>query len=434
MTAGMDRAGQTTGPGQTTSPGPLMRRGPRPLMLHLTLAMLRSNVSRAASPLWNADWKTSSAAAILRSIQSAVHDGNLGNDFPATVMAETLRQDAALIEGIAAYRRHGWRRTLEDPPVIWSEGGIRLLDYNGVGGNSSGGNSSGGQPVLFVPSLINKAYILDLMEENSMLRWLAGHAIRPLLLDWGWPEAIERRFSLTDYVAGRMERALAVTARVAGAPPVLAGYCMGGTLAVAAAQRRPDLISGLALLAAPWDFHAPKADRAVQVAKTLPLLEPALAFSQALPVDLLQSLFALPDPWGVADKYRGFARLPPDSARARLFVALEDWLNDGVPLAAEVARTCLGEWYGENAPARGNWRIAGLPVDPTEVRTPTFVAAPGRDRIVPPESARPLARLIQGAVLHQPAAGHVGMAAGARAEAMLWRPLLDWLHTLDRHS
>jgi polyhydroxyalkanoate synthase len=227
---------------------------------------------------------------------------------------------------------------------------------------------------------------------------------------------------------------MTATARIADTPPVLAGYCMGGTLAVAAAQRRPDLISGLALLAAPWDFHAPDPERARQAAETLPLLEPVLAFSHALPVDLLQSLFALLDPWAVADKYRGFGRLPPDSERARLFVALEDWLNDGVPLAADVARACLGKWYGKNAPARGQWRIAGLPIDPTTIRTPTFVAVPGSDRIVPPEAARPLARLIQGAVLHQPAAGHIGMTAGARAETSLWRPLLDWVRTTaDRH-
>ena len=68
-----------------------------------------------------------------------------------------------------------------------------------------------------------------------------------------------------------------------------------------------------------------------------------------------------------------------------------------------------------------------MPVDPTRVRLPTFVAAPARDRIVPPESARPLADLIPGAVLHQPAAGHIGMAAGGTAERVLWRPLLSWL-------
>ena len=82
----------------------------------------------------------------------------------------------------------------------------------------------------------------------------------------------------------------------------------------------------------------------------LPLLEPALAFNQTLPIDMLQVLFALLDPWGVADKYRGFARLDPASERATLFVALEDWLNDGVPLAAPVARECLGGWYGANTP------------------------------------------------------------------------------------
>ena len=398
-----------------------MRRGPRPLLLHLTLAMLRSNASRATSPLWKAGWQNSSVEVILRSIRSAVQDGSPGSDFSQAVMAETLRQDAALIEGIAAYRRHGWQRSLSDPPAVWTEGGTRLLDYGDHG-------MTGAKPVLFVPSLINRAYVLDLAEGNSMLRWLAGQGVRPLLLDWGWPEETERRFSMTDYVAGRLERAMIAALQVAGRPPVLAGYCMGGTLAVAAAQRRPDLISGLALLAAPWDFHAPEADRAVQAAKTLPLLEPVLRVSQALPVDVLQSLFAMLDPWGVAEKYRGFAGLPQDSDRARLFVALEDWLNDGVPLAAEVARTCLGEWYGENAPALGKWLIAGLPVDPAAIRLPTFVAVPGRDRIVPPESARPLAWLIPDAVLHEPAAGHIGMAAGARAEQALWRPLLDWLH------
>jgi poly(3-hydroxyalkanoate) synthetase len=58
------------------------------------------------------------------------------------------------------------------------------------------------------------------------------------------------------------------------------------------------------------------------------------------------------------------------------------------------------------------------------------VAVPGRDRIVPPESALPLAGLIAGALLHQPAAGHVGMVAGASAERALWGPLQDWLALL----
>ncbi len=208
---------------------------------------------------------------------------------------------------------------------------------------------------------------------------------------------------------------------------VLAGYCMGGLLALAAAQRRPDLVRALALLATPWDFHAGGAEPALAVARLLPLLEPALGVQGALGVDALQVMFALLDPWGVADKYRAFGRLDPAGARAELFVALEDWLNDGVPLAAPVARECLSGWYGANTPARGAWRVAGMPVDPGAVRMPALVAVPGRDRIVPPESALPLGEAIPGARVVAPAAGHVGMVAGARAERVLWGVMREWV-------
>ena len=401
-------------------PGPLLRRGPRPLLLHLTLAMLKSTASLSALPNLNAGWPGWSAT-LAEQARAMAAQAMAAQAMPAQAMAalaeavlsEAGAQDRALIAGIAAYRRHPWTRTLDDPPAIWAEGGSRVLDYGGSG-----------RPVLFVPSLVNRAHVLDLAEGRSMLRFLAAQGVRPLLLDWGWPGAVERQFTLTDYVAGRLERALAALP----GPVVLAGDCMGGRLAVAAAQRRPDRVAALALLATPWDFHAVDAERAAAMAGLLPLLEPAIALSGTVPIDALQLLFAMLDPWSIAEKYRGFASLDQDSERARMFVALEDWLNDGVPLAAPVARACLAEWYGANAPARGVWRIAGQPVDPAALRTPVFVAVPGRDRIVPPESAAPLAALIPGAVLHTPRAGHVGMVAGATAERALWRPLLEWLN------
>ncbi|MGC8470433.1 MAG: alpha/beta fold hydrolase, partial [Acetobacteraceae bacterium] len=146
-----------------------------------------------------------------------------------------------------------------------------------------------------------------------------------------------------------------------------------------------------------------------------------------LPIDLVQILFALLDPFAVAAKYRSFARLDPAGSRAQLFVALEDWLNDGIPLGAPVAREALGDWYGANLPGRGLWRVAGMAVEPGGLRMPAFVAVPSRDRIVPPESARPAALAIPGAVLHEPRAGHIGMVAGSTAESALWRPFADWL-------
>ncbi len=399
---------------RTDAPGPLLRRGPRPLMLHLMLATLKYSASAPASTPWSsvlAKWSASGPAALMSALAHAGQTGNPDKTPSSAFLAEALLADRELVAGIAAYRRHRWRRDLADPPCRWREGGSRLLDYGGKG-----------PPVLFIPSLVNRSYVLDLAPGHSMLRFLAANGVRPLLLDWGWPGEVERRFTLTDYIAGRLERALAAV----GEPVILAGYCMGGLLTVAAAARRSDLVRGLALLATPWDFHAAEPDRAGGLAGIARISEPLLRFGGALPVDALQSLFVMLDPLGVARKYRAFGRLAQESERARLFVALEDWLNDGVPLAAPVARECLTEWYGANAPARLAWRVAGLPVDPAALQLPTFVAIPGRDRIVPAESARPLAAAISGARLHEPAAGHIGMVTGRTAEAALWRPLLEW--------
>jgi poly(3-hydroxyalkanoate) synthetase len=147
-----------------------------------------------------------------------------------------------------------------------------------------------------------------------------------------------------------------------------------------------------------------------------------------VPVDVLQSVFALDDPTAVAEKFRRFGKLDQDSDAARLFVALEDWLNDGVPLSGAAARECLRDWYRDNLPMRGEWRVAGLAIDPASIQVPAFVAVPRRDRIVPPESARPLGRLLSNATLLEPDSGHVGMTAGSTARRVLWEPLRDWLH------
>jgi polyhydroxyalkanoate synthase len=403
-------------------PGPLHRRGPRPLLLHLTLAMTRSAVSSGASPSWSGTWPPQTAEAIapfltrLDALRSR-EPGATEAQFAQAVVAETWAQDRALLAGIAAYRRHPYSRSLAEPPVLWEEGGSRLLDYAA---------GSAAPPILFVPSLINRAYILDLMPDRSLLRWLAAEGMHPLLLDWGAPGTLENSFTLTDYVAGRLERVLASL----DSPVILAGYCMGGLLALAAATRRPDRVRGLALLATPWDFHAPEPERARGLAAQLPALEPVMGVTGNLSTDLLQMLFALLDPYDVPRKYRAFGTLDQGGDKAAAFVALEDWLNDGIPLAAPVARDSLGGWYGENTPAKGLWRIAGAPILPAAWTGPSFVAIPDRDRIVPPESALALTRALPGATIHRPAAGHIGMAAGSRAEAELWRPLRDWCRSL----
>ena len=294
-----------------------------------------------------------------------------------------------------------------------------LLDYGG---------DAAAAPVLLVPSLVNRACILDLTADRSMARFLARAGLRVFLLDWGWPDAAARSMDLDALVEGRLAQAVARVSALTASRVTLAGYCMGGLLTLAAAQLRPKTVAGLALLATPWDFHA--ARPATDMARLLETLEPMLRLSGTLPVDALQLLFTLGDPHGVGDRYRAFGRMDQDSDRARQFVAIEDWLNDGVPLAAPVARQALGDWYGANAPMAGSWAVAGQTIRPASLALPGFVAIPARDRIVPAESALPLAGLMAHARVIRPRAGHVGMVAGDHAQAELWEPLAAWARAI----
>ncbi|MEX2628557.1 MAG: alpha/beta fold hydrolase [Tistlia sp.] len=344
--------------------------------------------------------------------------------FAAALDRAIAGRGRTLLEAIERYRRHPYRRDLPEPPALWRarEGPARLLDYGALPEATGPGT-----PLLVVPSLINRAYVLDLSRRCSLLRWLAAEGFRPLLLDWGAPDPVTRGYTLTDYVAGTLEEALDTLLAEAGRAPLLLGYCMGGLLALALAQRRERDLAGLALLATPWDFQAGSSLQGPLARAALLAFAPALELLGELPVDAIQSLFAGLDPQLAVRKFLAFARLDPESSRAADFVALEDWLNDGVPLSAPVARECLGGWYGENTPARGLWRIAGRPVEPAALSLPSLVLVPAQDRIVPPASALALGEAIPGAEIGRPSSGHIGMVVSGRAAEAVWRPLAAWL-------
>jgi polyhydroxyalkanoate synthase len=334
---------------------------------------------------------------------------------------EVARRLDAFVTGITRYRSHAYRRSLVDPPAVWGAGTTRLLDYGRAG--------VAGRPLLVVPSLINRAYILDLAAERSLLRNLAGR-FRPFLVDWGRPGAQERRLDLSGYIAGRLADALAWVTAATGRAPVVVGYCMGGLLAAALAVLRPKAVAGLVLLATPWDFHADHPELARALARGAALWLPLIDKLGELPVDFLQALFFGLDPLLVARKFCAFAGFAPDDPRSEEFVALEDWLNDGVPLAAPVARECIVGWYGDNLPGRGRWRVAGTTIAPDAIRLPTLAVLPAQDRIVPPPSAAALAAAIPGAARLAPPLGHIGMVVSQRAPELMWAPLAAWLGQL----
>jgi polyhydroxyalkanoate synthase len=336
-------------------------------------------------------------------------------DFQGALWQEIQSRWLKFSAGIHQYHAHPFARTQNNFPVLWQQGSTRLYDY---------GNGTGA-PLLVIPSLVNRAYILDLLPEKSFLKFLSARGFRPLLIDWDAPTTAEADFGLGDYVTQRLSPAYNFILATYHAPPAVVGYCMGGNLALALAQLVETKPPALALLATPWDFHAagmPKftsamSDQLMQIVKQ----------KHELPVDWLQSFFAALDPFGAVQKFIKFAEMNADSDSAKLFVALEDWLSDGVPLTPKVARDTMQGWYAQNTPMHGGWRVGDAVINPGTLGVPTLAVLPQQDRIVSPASAAALASLIPGALSLTPDMGHIGMMIGGAAEAKVWEPLAAWL-------
>ena len=302
---------------------------------------------------------------------------------------------------------------------VWSAGTTRLMDFG-----------ENGRPVLMIPSLINRATILDITPGRSIAEFLAGHGVRPFVLDWQIPGPEETGFSIADYVRERVVPAVDWIDRETGQKPSVLGHCTGGLVALATACAVPSQIVGLAMISTPWDFHAGGpvwlTRAAGSFAGTLGADDPERARLGELPPALFDMFFASVDPIRPADKFRRFANGEISTVDEAAFVAIEDWANDGVPVAMPAAMEFLTSWYGRNATAGGDWAPATASLI-AALTCPVMIAFGTHDRIVPSASAHGLtARFADADVIEAPT-GHVGLVAGRRAETLLWRPLLNWI-------
>jgi len=312
---------------------------------------------------------------------------------------------------------------VESVPCLWQAGTTRLLDY-GIDENAP--------IILVVPSLVNRFDILDIDQDRSFLRFLAGQGFRPLVVDWGEPGAEENQFAIEDYITQRLKPILSLAGQ--SGPVHLLGYCMGGTLALALALMESAHVKTLSLLATPWDFSGGVGGVPAYASSVGRLfMQQALRAQDylqevgVLPASFLQAVFTSFQPLNILQKFSNMARFENDPDAMRYFALTEDWLNDGVPLALRVSQEALRDWYGDNLPLQGKWKISDFTVDPSMLSMPAFILAAKRDRIVPLDSAVPLAKLIPNALLHTPDMGHIGLMVSGRAEELAWKPLVSWL-------
>ncbi|WBO21004.1 alpha/beta hydrolase [Sphingomonas abietis] len=314
---------------------------------------------------------------------------------------------AAALAGLRAYQSAERPSGPPAVPIVARAGRAMLRDYGGAG-----------RPVLFVPSLINAPDVLDLLPDISLMRWLATQGVRPLLLDWGIPSPDERDLA----IAGHVETLLLPLLEEIGPDAALAGYCLGGTMALAAAAIRPP--ASLTLIASPWHFSGfPDAARH-GLGELWTQSRPMADAMGHLPVEVLQTAFWRLDPRRTVEKFITFGSTARGPEATRLFVALEDWANGGAPLTPAAGRELAEDLFRDDRPGSGRWQVAGRHIDPAALACPWLDIVSTTDRIVPAASAVSTSGAGETLTLAQ---GHVGMIVGGRARESLWRPLAQWL-------
>lgn len=345
-------------------------------------------------------------------------------DFWNTADASTARL-GHMLSGIEKWRNHPYQRQSCKRPVIWEGHGATLKDF---------ATGKSGPRILVMPSLINKANILDLTPDTTFLGYLAENGLRPALIDWGNAAQDPQINSIDDYMEKIIMPAFEHLASESNDPPNVLGYCIGGTLAIGLASQRPSEIAKLALIGAPWNFQDLKgvslalktyAERTGLMTLRHKLDSLGHVFG-AVPASLFQHLFAILSPMQALQKFARFDQIDQRSNAAEIFVAVEDWLAEGVPVSVEAAKTILVDWYIENKTASGDWNLLGTPVEPKHLTCKTMIIAGRKDHIVPPALSKPLLSEVQNASFCDVDMGHVGMVLGRNSKKFVGKPLIKF--------
>lgn len=283
------------------------------------------------------------------------------------------------------------------------------------------------RPLLLIPSMINKWFVLDLREGSSFAHAMASAGLDTYLLDWGTPRDEDRHLSWPE-VLDRLGRAFRFVRRSTGADKVgLLGYCMGATLTTIHAALHPENVAALVNLAGPIDFsHAGILGHMVD-----PRWFDVEAITAAgnLAATQMQSGFTAMRPTLSLSKLVGqYDRAHVPGSREALD-AIERWGSDNIPFPAAAYRTYIGELYQQNLLAKGQHRVRGRVADLRNITCPVMSITADRDAICPPPAALALLDLCGSSdkrSLSVPG-GHVGAVVGSRASRELYPAVAAWL-------
>ncbi len=293
-------------------------------------------------------------------------------------------------------------------------------------------------PVLLVPSLINRHYVLDLMPGKSFVEWLVAEGFDVFCIDWGTPDSEDRLLDFDEIVDRYIGRALKKSAALAGTLDSehggahVLGYCMGGLMSAIHAAVHPERFASLVAIAAPVRFDDTGLLSTWSRTPTFDVAAMCEAYGN-VPWQLMQSAFHLLRPTLNLSKAVHLLDRAWDDEFLDGFLALETWGSDNVSFPGAAYQRYIEELYRGNALAKGTFALGGKPARLEGVTCPTLAITFEHDNIVPWASAKELidrASATDKEWLHLPG-GHVGAMVSRAASKGLWPKLAKWFRDHD---
>jgi polyhydroxyalkanoate synthase len=242
------------------------------------------------------------------------------------------------------------------------------------------------RPLLIVPPCINKFYILDLQQENSLVRYAVAQGNTVFLVSWRNVNADLGHLTWDDYIDQGPLTAIRVMQQICGVSQVNAlGFCVGGTILTSALavarQRGEDPVASLTLLTTLLDFSDAGeigyfvdeqlvAAREASIGKggLFPGRELSAVFSALRANDLIWQ-------YVVSNYLKGSKPVAFD---------LLYWNSDATNLPGPFLAWYLRHMYLENSlRVPGKLEMCGIKVDLGKVDMPVFMLACREDHIVP---------------------------------------------------
>ncbi len=315
---------------------------------------------------------------------------------------------------------------------IFRRGNLRLIEYE-----AALGVREREIPIVIIPSMINRHYILDLLPGASFIEALCLAGFRVYALEWLQPHPSDRYMTIDELFERRIAKALD---RVAKTSPNgrfhLVGQCLGGTLSLVEALLRPDRLETLTLMTTPVDFtEAGQLGTWAQSQLDVDLLTDAYG---NIPSSLLQASFKWLRPSLSLNKIRKLASRWRDEEFLRAFLALEMWAVDNVDFPAECYRFLIEELYRENKLVKsgvdGGLVVEGRALDLCDLRVPIFDAVASDDHIVPTSMRLPKFATRENVLRREYRGGHLGAVIGGGARKTFWPELIVWLTSHEPKS